>query len=40
MLIRFRWGRIYDPVQGLDRVIQDLFAQNGVMIAAPAASVK
>jgi formylmethanofuran dehydrogenase subunit A len=40
MLIRFRGGRIYDPAQGLDGVIQDLFAQDGVMVAAPAASVK
>lgn len=40
MLVRFRGGRIYDPGQGLDGVIKDLFAQDGVMVAAPEASVK
>ncbi|WP_255360594.1 hypothetical protein [Methylobacter sp. BBA5.1] len=40
MLIRFRGGRIYDPAQGLDGVIKDLFAQDGIMVAAPATSVK
>lgn len=28
MQIRFRGGRIYDPAQGLDGVIKDLFAQD------------
>lgn len=34
-LIKFAGGRVYDPEQGLDGVVQDIYVRDGRIVAAP-----